>query len=225
MDARTREFVRDELLKRAEEDPEFRAELLRDPRAAVKEAFGMDPPEDIELLAVEDTPTRLYVVLPPPKPDRNARVSLREVTATTVRAVCNLKVKPEQERFVAPNSISIAEAHFNPKAWFRAIYADETPVGFVMLLDDQEVPRYYVWRYMMDGEYQGHGFGRQAMEQVIEYVRTRPAATRLELSYVPGEGSPRDFYAKLGFQDTGEAHGGENVMRLDLEPHSKAESS
>jgi diamine N-acetyltransferase len=216
MDARTREFVRDELLKKAAQDAEFRADLLRDPRSAVKAAFGMDPPEDVELLVMEETPTRLYVVLPPQKPGKSAQVSLREVTETSVRAVCNLKVKPEQEGFVAPNSISIAEAHFNPKAWFRAIYADETPVGFVMLLDDPETPRYYLWRYMVDAEYQGHGFGRQALEEVITYVRTRPGATVMELSYVPGEGSPAEFYRKLGFQDTGESHGGENVMRLDL---------
>jgi diamine N-acetyltransferase len=216
MDARTRSFVRDSLLKRAEEDPAFRELLLRDVRAAVKEAFGMDPPDDIELQVVEETPSRLYLVLPPRKPGRDAPVTLREITDGTVRVVCNLKVRPEQERFVAPNAMSIAEAHFNPKAWFRAIYADDTPVGFVMLLDDPDGPKYYLWRYMIDADYQRYGYGRKALEQVIDYVRSRPGATRLEVSYVPGDGSPREFYAKLGFQDTGEVHGGENVMRLEL---------
>ena len=46
-----------------------------------------------------------------------------------------MKVKPEQEGLVAPNSVSIAEAHFWPTGWFRAIYADDTPVGFVMIDD------------------------------------------------------------------------------------------
>jgi diamine N-acetyltransferase len=143
-------------------------------------------------------------------------VTLREVTRENVRAVCALEVTPEQKNFVAPNAVSIAEAHFSPTAWFRAIYADDTPVGFVMLSDEPEKSRYYVWRYMVAAEYQGHGFGRRALELVIEYVRTRPNATELLLSYVPGEGSPRDFYARLGFQDTGEQHGSENVMKLVL---------
>ena len=65
-----------------------------------------------------------------------AEVTLREVTGDTVRAVCRLQVGPGQERFVASNAISIAEAYFEPKAWFRAIYAGEEPVGFVMLYDD-----------------------------------------------------------------------------------------
>jgi diamine N-acetyltransferase len=216
MDDRTRDLVRRELLKKAAEDREFRATLLGDWRAAVTQAFGEDALDDIELAVVEETSTCLYVVLPMPKPGRDAAVSLREITESTVRTVCRLKVKPEQEGFVASNSISIAEAHFNPKAWFRAIYADDTAVGFVMVLDDPDKPQYYLWRYMVDGEYQGFGYGKKALELVIEYVRTRPNATVFDLSYVPGEGSPREFYMKLGFEDTGEVHGGENVMRLAL---------
>ena len=35
-------------------------------------------------------------------------------------------------------AFSIAEAHFSPLAWFRAVYAGDTPVGFVMLSDDPD---------------------------------------------------------------------------------------
>ena len=91
------------------------------------------------------------------KPGPNATVSLREITAATLRAVLRLEVAENQQRFVADNATSIAEAHFEPKAWFRAIYAGETPVGFVMLYLDREQPLYYLWRYMIDRRYQGHG--------------------------------------------------------------------
>jgi hypothetical protein len=50
-----------------------------------------------------------------------AKVSLREVSAQTVRYMCDLSVAPGQERFVAPNAVSIAEAYFCENAWFRAI--------------------------------------------------------------------------------------------------------
>lgn len=43
-------------------------------------------------------------------------VMLREVTADTVRAVCTLKVAPDQVWFVAPNAVSIAEAYFDENA-------------------------------------------------------------------------------------------------------------
>lgn len=151
-----------------------------------------------------------------PIPSRNAVVSLREVTADTLRSILRLKVSPQQEQFVADNATSIAQAHFEPKAWFRAIYADETPVGFVMLYDDTEKPEYFLWRYMIDSRYQGLGFGRQALLQVIDIVRGRPGATEMLLSYVPAEGSPEPFYAGLGFINTGDVEDSENVMRLEL---------
>lgn len=151
-----------------------------------------------------------------PKLTPDETVTLREVTRENLHQILQLKVKPEQEQFVANNAVSIAQAYFEPKAWFRAIYAGETPVGFLMLSDDPDAPEYYLWRYMIDARYQGLGFGRQALLLLIEHVRTRPDAKELLLSYVPAEGGPELFYAGLGFVNTGEVHDGENVMRLTL---------
>ncbi len=149
-------------------------------------------------------------------PTRNATVTLREITAETLRSILELKVGPDQDGLVAPNAVSIAQAHFSDHAWFRAIYADETPVGFVMLDDQPEKSEYYLWRYMIDARYQKLGFGRQALQLLIEHVKTRPNATELFLSYVPKESGPRGFYEKLGFVHTGEEEDGELVMRLEL---------
>lgn len=57
-------------------------------------------------------------------------VTLREITAATVRAICALQTSEEQRRFVAPNAVSIAQAYFESRATFRAVYAEELPVGF-----------------------------------------------------------------------------------------------
>lgn len=154
----------------------------------------------------------------------DATVTLREVTAENWRAVCNLTVAPSQESFVAPNVWSIAEAHFSDAAWYRAIYAGETPVGFLMLEDTAdsparaagEPPSYYLWRFMIAAGHQGKGFGRRALELLIAHVRTRPGATDLLVGYVPGDGCPAGFYRTLGFAETGEVDGGEVVMRLLL---------
>jgi diamine N-acetyltransferase len=144
-------------------------------------------------------------------------VTLRAVDDDNVRAIVALQVTEAQDAFVARNVNSLAQAYAaGDGAWVRAIYADEVPVGFVMLSVNLEKPRYYLWRYMVDRRYQGMGFGRQALERVVEYVRTLPNANEMFLSYVPGEGSPKGFYEKLGFRDTGVEHGGELEMRLDL---------
>ena len=146
-----------------------------------------------------------------------ADVTLREITGDTVRQVTALEVAPEQRGLVASNANSIAEAYFEPKAWFRAVYAGETPVGFVMLHDDPEAQEYFLWRFMIAGEHQGNGYGRRALDRVVEYVRTRPGARELGSSYVTGDGSPGPFYLRYGFVETGEVDHDERVIRLDLE--------
>ncbi|MEM7125593.1 MAG: GNAT family N-acetyltransferase [Chloroflexota bacterium] len=152
-------------------------------------------------------------------PTRDSTVTLREITEETVLSILRLKVAENQKNFVAPNAVSIAQAHFSKHAWFRAIYADETPIGFLMIHDEpdgENGPVYYLWRFMVDERYQRMGFGRQAISLLLDHMRTRPNATAFYLSYVPEEGGPRDFYASLGFEDTGEKHGDELEMRINL---------
>ena len=145
-----------------------------------------------------------------------ATVTLREITADTVRSICALEVAPEQKGYVAPNAVSIAQAHFEPKAWFRAVYADETPVGFVMLHVDPEQNEYFLWRFMVAADHQGQGYGRRALDLVVDFVRSQPGATTLGSSFVPGEAGPRAFYLRYGFEETGEVDGDEHVIRLTL---------
>ncbi len=145
-----------------------------------------------------------------------AVVELREVTRETVRAICRLEVAPGQSAFVAPNAVSFAEAYFEPRAWFRAIYADNEPVGFAMLSLDTEKPEYYLWRLMIAAGSQRRGYGRAALALIVRHVRTLPGATELLVSWVPDDAGPEPFYRGLGFIPTGEIHEGEVVARLTL---------
>jgi diamine N-acetyltransferase len=150
-------------------------------------------------------------------PTPQAQITLREITQATLHAILDLTVAPQQTHFVASNAVSIAEAHFAPEmAWFRAVYADDIPVGFVMLAEDPIKQEYHLWRFMIDARFQGCGFGKRALELVFEHVRRRPGATAILTSCVPGEGSPGPFYEKLGFRYTGEEEDGERVMRRAL---------
>ncbi|MDR7332839.1 GNAT family N-acetyltransferase [Roseateles asaccharophilus] len=149
-------------------------------------------------------------------------VSLREITADTVRAVTQLAVAESQAGFVAPNAVSLAQALFAPEAWYRAIYAGEELAGFVMLADESlrspppARPAVGVWRFMVDARFQGRGVGRDALLLVIEHVRAKGLFSSLALSYVPGPGCPEPFYRALGFAPTGEVDDGEIVMSLPL---------
>ena len=149
-------------------------------------------------------------------------VSLREITADSVRQITALAVAPEQQRFVASNAVSLAEALFNEEAWYRAIYLGDTPAGFVMLYDEslRSVPpaelQIGLWRFMIDRSFQGQGIGAAALEQVIAHVRSKNLFTSLEVSYVPGPGCAERFYLRAGFQHTGRVDNGEIVLELPL---------
>lgn len=149
-------------------------------------------------------------------------VTLREITADTVRAVTKLAVAESQTGFVAPNAVSLSQALFSPEAWYRAIYAGDELVGFLML-EDQSLrspppakPTIGVWRFMIDERFQGRGYGRAALLLVIEHARAKGLFDTLELSYVPGPGCPEPFYRGLGFRPTGRMDGIEVVLEISL---------
>jgi diamine N-acetyltransferase len=146
------------------------------------------------------------------------KVTLREITADTVRAVVKLAVLPEQERFVASNAVSLSQALFSDEAWYRAVHADEELVGFVMLADETlkknppAEPNIGLWRLMVDARHQRRGIGREVVRLVLEYVRSRPGIRRFYTSYVPGPGGPGPFYLSLGFAPNGEVSDGEVIV-------------
>jgi diamine N-acetyltransferase len=154
---------------------------------------------------------------------RAAEVSLREVTADSVRRVCALEVAADQKDLVAPNAISIAQAYFEPAAWFRAIHAGDAPVGFAMLYDPTRTKTpedgpdvCYLWRFMIDAAHQRRGYGLAALRLVIEHVRTLQGVTRLRTSYVPSPGNASPLYERAGFRPTGAVDDGEVVLELIL---------
>ena len=161
------------------------------------------------------------------RPERQAAptdagpVTLREITAETVRSVIRLSVGAGQERFVAPNAVSLAQALFSPEAWYRAVYRGEELVGFVMVADEKnkqppkEKPEIGLWRLMVDQRYQGQGIGREIVRLVADHARSR-GYDKLLTSYVPGPDGPEKFYLGLGFVPTGEVDHGEVVAALEL---------
>jgi diamine N-acetyltransferase len=147
-------------------------------------------------------------------------VSLREITRDSVRTVCRLDAGDGGVQ-VAPNAVSIAQAHFEPAAWFRAIHAGDDLVGFLMLYDPTLSPapeeeRFTLWRLMIDKGHQGRGYGRAAVERLVEHVMTRPGADALFVSHVKQAQKLALFYRSLGFAYTGEELEGELVMARRL---------
>lgn len=143
-------------------------------------------------------------------------VQLREVTRQTVIQVIKLDAGDDGKQ-VAPNAVSMAQAYFQKEAWFRAVYDGDALVGFVMVYDptlaeEAGEPDFFLWRLMVDRAHQGKGYGRAAVEAVVEHLRTQRGAKRLLVSHVKGADRLAAFYASLGFTYTGAEDNGELVM-------------
>jgi diamine N-acetyltransferase len=147
-------------------------------------------------------------------------ISLRPITDANREAVEALAVVPGQERFVSGVRESLLEAAKEPgaQALYWAIYEGETPVGFVMISDEVDGPDYiphFLWKLLVDERYQRRGVGTATLDLVVEFFRNRGVGTMLT-SAEPGEGSPIAFYERYGFEQTGDLHGSEIMLRLKI---------
>ena len=64
-DHNTQGKIRDIVVARASEDGEFRARLLADPKAAIRELTGQAMPDGIEVQVHQETAASFHIVLPP----------------------------------------------------------------------------------------------------------------------------------------------------------------
>jgi diamine N-acetyltransferase len=110
-----------------------------------------------------------------------------------------------------------------PHPW--AVHDTQTGalVGFAMISDNIPQPMgddlagpYYLWKLLIDHRFQRRGYGAATLDVIVDYLRTRPGADVLYTSCADGPGSPRGFYLRYGFTDTGRAMWGENLLTLDL---------
>lgn len=143
-------------------------------------------------------------------------VSLREITPENFQDCVDLKVSDNQKGFVADNVYSIAQSKIFPHYNVRAVYADETLVGFVMFGPDETDGKYYLGRLMIDETQQGKGFGKAATLAVLEEMKKTGECDEVFLSFVPENSKARRLYESIGFVPTAELNGNEIVMRFAL---------
>ena len=150
---------------------------------------------------------------------------IRPVTKDNWRELIRLKVREDQTHFVASNVYSIAESQFGEDfeghwdLYPFGIYDDENaPVGFLMygLNYDHPKQQAFIIRLMVDGNYQGKGFGRFGMEKMLEIFRLDERVRVVGISYEPENEGARKLYARLGFEETGKLIEGEVEAVLQL---------
>ncbi len=142
-----------------------------------------------------------------------ADVHLAPVDKDNYDAVCDLTLHQTQESYLASNLWSLVEAAYEPGCFPRAIYQQTKLVGFIMWV--QETPqRVSIWRLMVDRQFQQQGFGRAALQRAINEISQMAGVEQIEICYVPTNPVAKDFYASLGFVETGWDEAGEEMLAV-----------
>jgi diamine N-acetyltransferase len=149
---------------------------------------------------------------------------IHPITIKNWESLIDLKVREDQREFVASNLYSIAQAQFGDDfeghwdLFPYGIYEEDVPVGFLMYGVNFEHPKQqaYIQRLMVDEKFQGKGYGRFAMQKLIELFRADERIQEVGISYEPENVAARKLYASLGFVETGRIIEGEAEAVLKL---------
>ena len=105
-------------------------------------------------------------------------ITLQPITEENFLDAFNLKLKKEQESFVSHPVRSLAQAYvYRDQCQPFGIYHEDTMVGYVMVIYDYDIPEYDIWHMMIDEAQQDKGYGKAAMQKVLEYIETKPFGT------------------------------------------------
>ena len=142
----------------------------------------------------------------------NMGITLREINGDNFDEIIALKV----EKYCASNLYSLAQAKVYTEAIPLAIYNDDIAVGFIMYeIEPRDNNEYWIDRLMIDEKHQKKGYGKIAMEIIIDKIKQDKTHNKIKLSTNPDNFIGRKFYRNLGFKETGEMHGDEVLMVLE----------
>lgn len=143
-------------------------------------------------------------------------VELREITEDNFEEVIELRVSENQEGFVSSVAYSLAQAWvYKETAFPFAIYADEVPVGFVMLGYYKSRNQYTLWKFLVDKHYQNRGYGKEALRLAIKYLVETFGVSEIYTGVALGNVAAKNLYNFIGFVETGVIEDNMEEMRYE----------
>jgi diamine N-acetyltransferase len=140
-------------------------------------------------------------------------VKIIELNENNWYECCQLEVSSEQEKYIESNAISIAQSKFEPSLKPYAIFAGEKVVGFLMYNSVQEeLDGYWIYRIMVDKDFQGKGIAKAATKLMISEMAKLPQAEKIVVGYHPENTAAHHLYASLEFIDYGNRFGKEMAV-------------
>lgn len=150
-------------------------------------------------------------------------LALREVSRDNWRTALGMAVRPDQQRFISEcvpiAAIALAKAYIRPGGllWLPyAFYANTQMVGFTELAyEPDSQSNYWMFHFFIDVHYQGQGYGQQALQLLVNFVKEQhPQCHSINLTVHPENVQALRLYSRAGFQPTGDEREGEPIYQL-----------
>lgn len=151
-------------------------------------------------------------------------IHFEKVTWENWRKCNSLKVSEEQSEFVAQNVTILARAYVShnegEEGEVLAIYNDNEPVGLIFYREFGQPEKYcyIIDQFMIDVKYQGLGYGRTALNLLIERLKKERKYNTIELEYCKENEAAKKLYLNAGFYHLYEDYNeyGEMQIAYDL---------
>lgn len=150
-------------------------------------------------------------------------IRLKPVTRDNWEEVIKMKVKESQRDFVPSAAVSLAKVYIKPDGDAIeyipfSIYDNEQMVGFIMHAYEPDTANmYWINGFFIDKNYQGRGYGRPALAEMIGWIKTKfPQCEEIRLTVHKDNHHARNLYKNFGFSPTGEIWGEEEVYYFSV---------
>ena len=133
-------------------------------------------------------------------------IRLVEIDENNFGALRRLDVAPEQRRFLdSPLGIlARGYAYRAQRARVLAVLAEGEPVGLLLVKDMDEEPACYdLQQFMIDGRFQGRGYGAAALGLLLEQLRQERKYADAEVCVHRENAAALALFRGAGFVDTG----------------------
>ncbi|MBS2967880.1 GNAT family N-acetyltransferase [Metabacillus sp. KIGAM252] len=149
-------------------------------------------------------------------------IHLKPVTRDNWEDALELKLKSAQIHLVPSPAVSLAKIGIKPDGDSIeylpfGIYHAAKMVGFIMHARDEATANmYWINGFLIDSEHQGKGYGRDALAEMIRWIKEHnPNCREIRLTVRMDNEGARKLYGKMGFQATGVMYGDEEVWVLE----------
>ncbi|MCH7315837.1 GNAT family N-acetyltransferase [Acinetobacter sp. ANC 3882] len=135
-------------------------------------------------------------------------IEIREVDKDNCFDVCELTSNKDGvgtifEDFICCNAISLTESKFYPECKPKALYDNETLIGFLMYKQFPScATEIEVCRFMIDHKFLGKGYGRKAFASILEFF-TREGIETVNIMIDDHNIIAKKLYVSFGFTFTG----------------------